>query len=233
MVMLSQVNSSDARFDELFGAPGTPAPVPAPAPKPVKEPQALTLLKGLELSRYLKRSSTAKLRGWLQSRVGYQVPEDWDRYHVIAVLGAILEPLTDEQKQRDFDKLLPNALRMAADMADPDGSKAHAAAMARKLAMHKAGKRGAEDAKARRAKAGVAVGSKYSDDEVRIIRWMCANGWKDQQVAEFWCMRTKPAMIWAIRTGVSYKSVQGVALTGPSLTDWEAGLIDHTGRLDR
>ncbi len=230
--MPSQPISSDDLFTQLFDTPDRSdtcgsaltlvqgsatqlAVVPAWTSR-------LDALRGDELTAALKRMGTKQLQVEARNRLPLGVDHGANRQQLMISVAMAIEP----QRERKLDE--PGELRKLVNgvnnalivQADPTGVKREAAKLARQAQFSLAGQVGAQDTKVRRAAAaqelGTSVPSKYTDDEVRTIRWMCLHGWNDIDTAAHFNNRTKPAMIWAIRKGVSYKSVSGVAETGPA-----------------
>lgn len=218
-------NSSDARFDELFGNPAIqllPSSNPSPAVVSPRWTSRLDSLHDSELISAVKKMSTSQLLVEWRNRSKYGVAADLTRQQLIVNVVLHIQPertpVTGEPS--NLAKLVANANLAMVVSDDPTGEKRNAAKRARQTQFSLAGQVGAQGTKTRRAQLAaevqVSVPSKYTDDEVRLIRWMCANGWKDEAVANHFGNRTKPAMVWAIRKGVSYKSVSGVATSGPA-----------------
>lgn len=187
----------------------------------VVQPNRLDALRGSELTAALKKMSTKQLTTEWRNRSPHGVAANLDRQQLIINVALSIEPLRERQdgepnEMRKLVRGVNNALTVA---ADPTGAKRDAAKLARQAQFSLAGQVGAQGTKERRAEAAAQVGeplpSKYTDDEVRLIRTMCALGWKDADVAAHFHNRTKPAMIWAIRKGISYKSVDGQADVAP------------------
>lgn len=216
--------NSDALFDSLFDASSSglaPTLVTGKALGPAVTSPAWTsrldALRGPDLTAALKRLGTKQLLTEWRHRSTHGVADGLTRQQLILNVALAIEPerlrLLDEPKE--IVKLVKNVNLAMTVADDPTGVKRDAAALARTSQFSLAGQVGAQDTKVRRAALAAATGesvsSKYTDEEVRMIRRMCELGWKDEAVAHHFGDRTKQAMIWAIRKGVSYKSVSGIA----------------------